>query len=62
MFILKDKPRFDCAFVVEIKLAKCTKFDAAFFPESCNITEECKAAMEAKAYMLDDTLHCYYLY
>jgi hypothetical protein len=48
--------------VGENKPAKCTKFDAAFCPESCNMTEECKAAMEAKADMLDETLHCYYLY
>ena len=48
--------------MVENKLAKCTKFDTAFFPESYNMREECEAAMEAKAGVLDETLHCYYLY
>ncbi len=62
MFILKDKPGFDCPFVVENNLVKCTKFDAAFCPESCNMREECEVAMEAKAGMLDKSLHCYCLY
>ncbi len=60
-FILKDKPGFDCPFVVKNKLAKCTKFDAAFCPESCDMREECEAAVEAKAGVPDETLHCYYL-
>jgi hypothetical protein len=61
-FILKDKPSFHCAFMVKNKLVKCTKFDTTFCPKSCNMREECKAAMEAKAGMLDKSLHCYYLY
>ena len=62
MFILKDKPSFDCAFVVKNKPIKCTKFDAEFSSESCKMQKECKVAMEAKAGVLDETLHCYYLY
>ncbi len=50
-----DKSSFDCAFVVKSKPAKCAKFDAAFCPKSCNMREECEAAMEARAGVLDET-------
>ncbi len=36
-------------------LEKCAKFGVAFRPKSCNMGEECEAAMEARAGVLDET-------
>ncbi len=54
MFLLKNKPGLNCAFVDEKKPVKCPEFSMAFCPKSCNMRKEYKAVMEARAGMLDE--------
>ncbi len=55
MFLPKDKPGFDCAFVAKNKPVKCAKFGVMFCCKSCNMREKCKTTLEARAGVLNDT-------